>query len=290
MESEKLCSRRLYHNLPLLAEPQRTTYVQSFPEWEHGNCHNYCHLLSMNLPIDQIQFSELLCTHPVRPPTGGTRSCFHGCEFRQKWASQTYCRTYSLMTNHCWPVVISCAHPSQQAPTSPHWDRRPCLERAPHWAHNTQPSQRYSKPQPPIADQEQVPWLIALAQEELRQLPFRELLILLYIFVPQLSYTARHPAEDKAENEDCLTGAEAVKNQYGVKATLKPYAFGPSGMNEYSQEFGEYWLHPVAFVRSNLLPEITKTEKEIRAFTVEHLDHTQHGANKGDAIHFQFDH
>lgn len=152
--------------------------------------------------------------------------------------------------------------------------------------------------QPAIAEQEQSPWLIALAQSELRQVPIREMLVILYIFfAPQLSYAARHPGDSVVGGDNALQSYAARKascntaeNVKGTQAKIIPYALGPSDMHEYTLEFVEYWKHPAAFIPSKYNAPLLETHQTIGSFTLDHMNEIQHGANKGDAILIRFSH
>lgn len=91
-------------------------------------------------------------------------------------------------------------------------------------------------------------WLIDLMRRFLSVVPARELLVMLFIYLPQMTYKAYNDV--KYRHPKLSTWAA----RYGIQATWHPYAKGPAGTHELHIQFQDTWSMPAMFA---LYPQTT---------------------------------
>eukprot|EP00438_Fugacium_kawagutii_P012775 Skav203009 [mRNA] locus=scaffold6029:6369:7211:- [translate_table: standard] len=152
------------------------------------------------------------------------------------------------------------------------------------------------KPEPLLRPADNIPWLVELARAELQKVSFRELIVLLYIFLPQLSYQAVHPSVEVKADTFSMVGIVATTFPEGMPAKLRPYALGPADIHEFYLDFHDNADLPALFALPQVgariladLPEADPDRKNQRYYRL--LDEFttnrtsfQAGANSGDAV------
>ena len=191
--------------LDMLQQSLHITYVEDSARWMGSSKHNYWHWLHCQLPKGKVSLIDLKLTHPDIIPS------------RDRIAAPM--RLASIMTSEDWEGAISLLV------SNLHRSDKDLLQLLQKCVAGQQ-----------IASMEEAqalacaPWLTEMARNLLAPIPFREVFVILALFLPQLTFL------DGASTRQDLWSSPTVQ-KHGLHVDITPTAAGLQGMHEYRIAF-----------------------------------------------------
>ena len=219
-------------DLATLQQSLRITYVEDSARWMGSNKHNYWHWLQCQLPAGKVSLADLKLTHPNAIP------------LRERIAAPmrlaSWIRFETAMTSEDWggaiSLLVSNLHRSDK-------DLLQLLQRCV----AGQQIASMEEAQPLLLKNFRVgkeQWLTNMARDLLAPIPFREVFVILALFLPQLSFV------DEASARQDLWSSPTVR-KHGLVVEITPTAAGLQGMHEYRIAFPA-WSQAATFCPAHL--------------------------------------
>ena len=201
-----LCDWKPTENeLDMLQRSLHITYVTDSARWMGKHKHCYWHWLQCQLPTGKVSLTTLKLTHPDVVPR------------RDRIAAPmrlaSWIRFETVMTSDDWEGAISCVAGQQIASME---EAQALLLK----------NFRVGKGNPSACAQ----WLTEMARDLLAPIPFREVFVILALFLPQLTFV------DEATTRQELWSSPTVR-KFGLVVDVTPTATGLQGMHEYRIAF-----------------------------------------------------
>ena len=224
--------------LDMLQQSLRISYVEDSARWMGSSKHNYWHWLHCQLPKGKVSLADLKLTHPNVIPR------------RDRIAAPmrlaSWIRFETAMTSEDWEgaisLLVSNLHRSDK-------DLLQLLQScvAGQQIASMEEAQalllknfRVGKDKPSACAQ----WLTEMARDLLAPIPFREVFVILALFLPQLTFV------DGASARQDLWSSPTVR-KYGLLVDITPTAAGLQGMHEYRIAFPS-WSQAAIFCPAHL--------------------------------------
>eukprot|EP00438_Fugacium_kawagutii_P031100 Skav204642 [mRNA] locus=scaffold1712:466315:467610:- [translate_table: standard] len=245
------------------------TMIVGTPMWDKGSHRSYCHLVGQALPIGLHSLGSLLLRYPLRPPHIANEAALRLLSWMRLQMADTF-KPLLQALGHSDDELLALANQLGQAKGLP----APLPSLADmgifllsHIRVGLTVHRDERKPEPLLKPADNIPWLVELARTELQKVSFRELIVLLYIFLPQLSYQAVHPSVESKADAFSMVGIVATTFPKGMMpAKLRPYALGPEDINEYYLDFHDNSDLPALFalpqVGARVLTDLPEADPE----------------------------
>ena len=225
-------------DLAMLQQSLHITYVEDSARWMGSNKHNCWHWLQCQLPAGKVSLADLKLMHPNVIPR------------RERIAATmrlaSWIRFETAMTSEDWggaiSLLVSNLHRSDK-------DLLQLLQRcvAEQQIASMEEAQalllknfRVGKEQPSECAQ----WLTKMARDLLAPIPFREVFVILALFLPQLSFV-----DDASARQDLWSSPTVRK--HGLVVDITPTAAGLQGTHEYRIAFPA-WSQAAIFCPAHL--------------------------------------
>ena len=219
--------------LDMLQQSLHITYVADSARWMGSSKHNYWHWLHCQLPKGKVSLTDLKLTHPDVIPS------------RDRIAAPmrlaSWIRFETVMTSEDWEgaisLLVSNIHRSDK-------DLLQLLQKcvAGQQIASMEEAQALLLKNFRVGKDKQsacAQWLTEMARNLLAPIPFREVFVILALFLPQL------PFLDGASARQDLWSSPTVQ-KYGLLVDITPTAAGLQGMHEYRIAFPS-WSQAAVF-------------------------------------------
>ena len=231
------------------------TYVEDSARWM-GSCkHNYWHWLQCQLPKGRVSLTNLKLTHPGVIPS------------RDRIAAPmrlaSWVRFETIMTSEDWEGAISMLVANLHRPDQELLSLLQLCVAGQRIASMEEAQAlllrnfRVGKDKQSACAQ----WLTDMARNLLAPIPFREVFVILALFLPQLTFI------DGASARQDLWSSPTVQ-KHGLQVDITPTAAGLQGMHEYRIAFPS-WSQAAVFCPAHL----------------QHLDFAQLANSSSNAVH-----
>ena len=222
----------------VLQQSLHITHVEGSARWM-GSCkRNYCHWLHCQLPQGQVSLTDLKLTHPEVIPT------------RDRIAAPmrlaSWIRFETLMTSEDWEGAIS------MLVSNLHRSDKELLRLLQMCVAGQQIASMEEAQALPLKnfrvgkDKQSAcaQWLTEMARDLLAPIPFREVFVILALFLPQLTFL------DGASTQQDLWTSPTVQ-KHGLQVDITPTGGGLQGMHEYRIAFPA-WSQAAVFCPAHL--------------------------------------